>query len=102
MGLLEQPVVRGDGLGRWSDEVGRSGIQNEDARAEVPDRIEVMTDDDDARALVFQLGHQLEALQLKAQVTDGQNLVDKQDVWARLYCNRKAEPQPHAGRIELP
>ena len=58
-------------------------------------------DQQDGPPLLLELLDPADALALEALVTDGQDLVDHQDVGVHVHGDREAEPHVHARRVEL-
>ena len=60
-----------------------------------------MRHEDDRRSVFDQLSHPLGALGLKAEISDGEDLVDQENVGSRVRRNAEAKACVHAARIPL-
>ena len=76
-------------------------LQHDRPVAEVGDLVEAVGDQHDGAALVLELPDPVHALALERLVTDGQHLVDQQDVRVDVHGDGERQPHVHAGRVEL-
>jgi len=78
-------------------------VAQEDAsRAQRLDRGHVVADEEDrARARGCDFAHLAETLALELRVTDGQHLVDDEDLWVEVRGDRECESHAHATAVAL-
>ena len=79
-----------------------STIQQQGSRAQRPDRLHVVAHEDarSARSPATSL-HLAEALLLELSVSDGQHLVDDEDLGVEVRSHGKRESHVHAARVAL-
>src|SRR5262245_17702205 len=90
-----------DHLARVADTAQMTVLEPGGSVAQVADRLERVRDDHDGLAGSAEVVELLQALALELGVTDGQHLIDQEDL--RVDVDRDGEPEPyvHAGRVVL-
>ncbi len=95
----ERPPVARDRLTRRPVERDTPVVEEHRALAEALDRRGVVGDEDDRAALLLEPEDPPEALPLERLVTDGEDLVEQEDVGVEERRDREAEPHGHPGRV---
>src|SRR6185437_263695 len=93
--------VSPDHLGCRTGLADDAGLEPQRPRAQTRERIEIMTDEDDGATLDSHLPHPTQALALKFDVSDRENLIDHEDVGLQVSGDREGQPKIHTTGIAL-
>src|ERR1700716_1066229 len=97
----EPLVVTGNGGSGRSIELNTPAMNEHCARAEEVDCVHRMADEDDCRPFSLKDSHAVKTAKLEGDITDGEDLIDEQDVRLDMDCHREPQSHVHTGRIEL-
>ncbi len=98
---LDEAVAESpDGLARGGHADEASGVDDGHPVADLAHDVGSVRDDDDRPAFLLELMDPLHALLLEALVSDGQHLVDEEDVRVDVDGDGEAEPHVHARGVE--
>ena len=73
-----------------------AALEPDRAMTELPDRLQLVADEQDRPAVAADVAHLAEALPLERGVADGQHLVDDQDLRFEMRRHRERQPHVHA------
>ena len=85
----------------WPDGGDASLLEPDGAMTELPDRLQLVADEQDGAAVAADVAHLPEALALERRVADGEHFVDHQDLGFKMRRHRKRQPHVHAGAVAL-
>src|SRR5262245_26628535 len=97
--IRESPAVARHGLARGSVEGDVTPFQEHRALAEPLDGRRIVRDEHDRSAVLLEGEDAAEALALERLITDGEHLVEEQDVGVEERRDREAEPHGHSRRV---